>query len=66
MNFRLNKENGVLIYPYYNQDRKDTALLRLKEILLKIAKEDFDDVREGLSKYKKDIIVKVSGNSYYK
>lgn len=62
MNFRLCKENGILIYPYYFQDKRDTALTELKNILNLIVEEDFGDVRDGLFKYRNELIMKVSSN----
>ena len=63
MNFRLNSENGILIYPYYYQDKKDTALMELKTILIKIANEGYNDIRDGLFKYRNEITMKVSSNN---
>ena len=61
-NFQLNKDNGILIYPYYYENhKKDTALLELKKILLKIYNY-FDDIREGIKYYKNDILMNVSCN----
>lgn len=62
MNFRLCKENGILIYPYYFQDKRDTALTELKNILNLIVEEDFGDIRDGLFKYRNELIMKVSSN----
>ena len=61
MNFRLNKENGILIYPYYFQDKNDTSLYELRDILLKMAVE-YTDIRKGLVKYRNEICLKVSSN----
>ena len=60
-NFRLQKENGILIKAFWCEDDYDTALIQLKNILNKIAKE-FDDVRMGIKKYKDDILCKVSSS----
>lgn len=60
-NFRLQKENGILIKAFWGEDDYDTALIQLKNILNKIAKE-FDDVRMGIKKYKDDILCKVSSS----
>ena len=69
-NFVLNKENGIRIMPYYgddeennNQKRNDNALLELKKILIKIYKDNYDDVREALKDYEELIKSKVSMDS---
>ena len=65
----LNKENGIKISPYFGDDeennnlrlssneekKSDNALLELKKILIKIYKDNYDDVREALKDYE-DII----------
>ena len=58
-NFKLQKENGIMIKPFWGEDNEDTALFVLNEILTKIAIE-FVDVRKGIIKYKDDILSKVS------
>ena len=63
MNFRLNENNGIAIIPYYYQDKEDTALLQLGNILRNIAMERGDDIREHLIKYEQEITLKVSTNS---
>ena len=60
-NYKLQKENGIMIKPYWGEDEYDTALISLGEILNKIAC-NFDDVREGIVYYKDDILNKVSSN----
>ena len=61
VNFRSQKENGILIKPYYGTVKSDKALYYLCEILLKIAFDNsISDIREGLKKYKDDIINKVT------
>ena len=61
VNFRWQKENGILIKPYYGSNKTDKALFFLCEILLKIVlDESITDIRDGLKKYKEDIINKVS------
>ena len=60
-NYRLQKENGILIKSFYGEDIYDTALLSLGDILIKIANE-FNDVRKGISKYKNEILNNVSTN----
>ena len=68
-NFRLQKENGIMIKAFWGEDNYDTALIELKGILNKIAHE-FSDVIVGLQKYKDDILSKVSStvskNGIYK
>ena len=60
-NYRLQKENGILIKSFYGEDIYDTALVSLGDILIKIANE-FNDVRKGILKYKNEILNKVSSN----
>ena len=60
-NFRLQKENGIVIKAFWGDDEYDDALISLKDILLKIA-DEFNDVRYGLIKYKDEILNKVSSN----
>ena len=60
-NYRLQKENGILIKSFYGEDIYDTALDSLGNILIKIANE-FNDVRKGIAKYKNEILNKVSSN----
>ena len=60
-NFRLQKENGINIKPFYAQDPNDSALYDLLNILIDIAGEE-GDVREGLAKYRNDIVKKVTSN----
>ena len=73
-NFVLNKENGIKISPYFGDDgennnlrlssndkkKSDNALLELKKILIKIYKDNYDDVREALKDYEDIIKNKVS------
>ena len=58
-NFKLQKENGIIIKAFWGEDNSDTALIELIPILINIAKEG-GDVRKGLVKYKDDIIRKVT------
>ena len=60
-NYRLQKENGILIKSFYGEDIYDNALTSLGDILMKIANE-FNDVRIGIAKYKNEILDKVSTN----
>jgi Dullard-like phosphatase family protein len=62
-NYRLQKENGILIKSFYGEDIYDTALLSLGDILIKIA-DEFNDVRIGIMKYKDEILDKVSTNLF--
>ena len=73
-NFVLNKENGIKISPYFGDDeennnlrlssnekkKSDNALLELKKILIKIYKDNYDDVREALKDYEDIIKNKIS------
>jgi Dullard-like phosphatase family protein len=58
-NFRLQKENGIIIKAFWGEDIYDTALLDLIPILVNIAKEG-GDVRKSLIKYKDDIFKNVT------
>ena len=60
-NFRLQKENGINIKAFWGEDVNDNALEELGIILVNIAK-DGGDVRNGLIKYKDEIIRKVTSN----
>ena len=64
-NFRLQKENGIHIRPFWGDDAQDTALIELQPILVNIAKEG-GDVRKGLRKYKDEIMNKVTMNQTYR
>ena len=60
-NFRFNKENGILIYPFYDETNKnDYTLIELKKILILIYHKNYNDIREGLKDFKDEIIMKVS------
>ena len=62
-NFKLQKENGILIKSFYGvNDYKcntDNVLGELSNILIKIAK-DGGDIRNGVVKYKNEIIKRVT------
>ena len=58
-NFKLQKENGIYIKSFWGEDKYDSALINLSNILINIAKEG-GDVREGLEKYKNQIVEKIS------
>ena len=60
-NFRLQKENGINIKAFWGEEAYDTALVDLGNILVNIAK-DGGDVRNGIKKYKDDIVKKVTSN----
>ena len=60
-NYRLQKENGILIKSFYGEDIYDTALVSLGDILMKIANE-FNDVRKGIARYKNEILNNVTSN----
>lgn len=61
-NFRLQKENGILIKTFYGEDPNDRALLELIPILTEMAKTPGKDLREALALYKDEILKKVSSN----
>ena len=56
--FMLQKENGINIRSYWEEDKNDVVLLDLIPVLINIAK-DGGDVRKGLLKYEKDIVIKI-------
>ena len=58
-NFRLQKENGIIIKAFWGEDIYDTALIDLIPILVNIAKEG-GDVRKSLVKYKDEIVKNVT------
>ena len=58
-NFRLQKENGIIIKAFWGEDIYDNALDELGKILINIAM-DGGDVRIGLEKYKDEIAKKVT------
>ena len=62
-NFYLCKNNGILIYPFYNENNADSTLLELKKILIKIYYKNYEDIREATIDFKNEIIMKVSCNS---
>ena len=57
-------ENGIAIKPYIidrnNPQDNDYVLYDLQRILLKIAKENPDDIRQSLRIYKSEIINKIT------
>ena len=62
-NYKLQKNNGITIRPFWGKDNEDTALKDLLDILVKIAEKKLD-VRMGLKLYKEDIISKVTSNIF--
>lgn len=60
-NFRLQKENGIFIKPFWGDDIFDTALFSLSDILEKIHKQ-FSDVRQGIFYFKDELLNKVASN----
>ena len=60
-NFRLQKENGIYIKPFWGKDNDDDVLFILAKVLCMIAEEG-GDLRNGLKKYKKEIIINVSSS----
>ena len=66
-NFKLQKENGILISSFWGEDSNDKALLQLGRILVTIATDMIDknyniDIRDLITKYKDDILKNVSMN----
>ncbi len=61
-NFRLQKENGILIKTFYGEDFNDKALIELIPILNSIVEEPGMDIRQRLALYKDEILKKVSTN----
>ena len=62
-NFCQQKNNGILIKPFLGEDKNDTALIDLIPILINIAKDDID-VRNGLMKYRDEILTKITSNLF--
>ena len=58
-NYKLNKKNGINIKSYWDEDYNDVALGELLQILINIAHEG-GDVRDGIEKYRNEILGKVS------
>ena len=59
--FRFQKENGINIKSFWAQSQNDRALYDLIPILINIAEEEID-VREGLEKYREEIVRKITSN----
>ena len=62
-NFSKQKNNGILIKPFLGEDKNDTALIDLIPILTNIALDDID-VRNGLMKYRDEILTKITTNLF--
>ena len=62
-NFRMQKNNGILIKPFYGEDQSDQALFDLIPILINIAKDNID-TRNGLVKYRDEIVTKIMSNLF--
>ena len=62
-NFKLQKNNGITIRPFWGKDNEDSALIDLLDILIKIAEKNLD-IRTGLKLFKEDIISKVTSNIF--
>ena len=62
-NFKLQKDNGILIKSFYGEEdinhMNDNVLEELAKILINIAK-DGGDIRKGIIKYKNEIVKKVT------
>ena len=59
--FSAQKENGILIKPFFGElNQNDYELIELIPILFSIIKECSDDVRIGIRKYKYEILNKIS------
>ena len=63
-NFKLQKENGILIHSFWGDDEYDVALIELEKILKKVAQEK-GEIRVILKKYKEDILKKVSSKLFW-
>ena len=67
-NFILQMENGIAIRPFWgdesDKEKNDVALLNLFKILVDIFKLNLDDIREGIKKYRNEIVNKVSSDIY--
>ena len=59
----MQKPNGINIKPFYGENQKDKALIDLIPILINIAKDNID-TRNGLIKYRDEIITKITSNLF--
>ena len=62
-NFKMQKSNGIVIKPFLGEDQNDQALIDLIPILINIARDDID-IRNGLMKYRDEILTKISSNLF--
>ena len=62
-NFRMQKANGINIKSFFGENQKDQALIDLIPILINIAKDNID-TRNGLIKYRDEIITKITSNLF--
>ena len=62
-NYRMQKANGINIKPFFGEDQNDQVLIYLFPILINIAKNNID-TRNGLIKYKDEIITKITSNLF--
>ena len=62
-NFRMQKNNGILIKPFYGEDQNDQALIDLIPFLINIVKDNLD-TRNGLVKYRDEIMTKITSNLF--
>jgi len=60
-NYKTNKKNAINIKSYFEKNCKDNTLIELEKILPKIINNG-NDVRNGIEKYRNEIIGKVSSN----
>ena len=58
-NYKLQKKNGINIKSYWEEDYNDVALGELSLILINII-QNGEDVRNGIEKYRNEIIGKVT------
>ena len=58
--FILNKENGIKIAPFTDNNIRDNILFELKKILILIYKKNYDDVRVAIKDFSNEIKNKVS------
>ena len=59
-NFKLNKENGILIFPYFGDDDNDVVLYELKKLLILFYKIGYSDLRRAIANYKDEINEKIT------
>jgi hypothetical protein len=60
-NYKTNKKNAINIKSYFEKNCNDNTLIELEKILPKIINNG-NDVRNGIEKYRNEIIGKVSSN----